>query len=117
MHFPITEGLFIRRKVGAVRAVDGVSFSIPRGATLGLVGESGSGKSTIGRCIVRLYKPTGGHMYLGQDDLTLAKGGDLRGIRRQVQMIFQDPYASLNPRFTLGSLIAEPMYIHHMGIA
>jgi oligopeptide/dipeptide ABC transporter ATP-binding protein len=115
MHFPITEGLFIRRQVGAVRAVDGVSFSIPRGATLGLVGESGSGKSTIGRCIVRLYKPTGGHIYLGQDDLTLAAGGDLRGIRRQVQMIFQDPFASLNPRFTLGSLIAEPMHIHKVG--
>jgi len=115
MHFPITEGLFIRRQIGAVRAVDGVSFSIPRGATLGLVGESGSGKSTIGRCIVRLYEPTSGHIYLGDDDLTLAKGADLRGIRRQIQMIFQDPFASLNPRFTLGSLIAEPMHIHKMG--
>ncbi len=115
MHFPITEGLFIRRQVGAVRAVDGVSFSIPRGSTLGLVGESGSGKSTIGRCIVRLYAPTGGHIFLDKNDLTLAKGSELRGIRRQVQMIFQDPFASLNPRFTLGSLIAEPMHIHRMG--
>ena len=115
MHFPITQGILLQRQVGAVRAVDGVSFSIPRGATLGLVGESGSGKSTIGRCIVRLYKPTSGHIYLGDDDLTLAKGSDLRGIRRQVQMIFQDPFASLNPRFTLGSLIAEPMHIHKMG--
>jgi oligopeptide transport system ATP-binding protein len=115
MHFPITQGLFIQRQVGAVRAVDGVTLTIPRGATLGLVGESGSGKSTIGRCIVRLYKPTSGHIYLGEDDLTLAQGEGLRGIRRQVQMIFQDPYASLNPRFTLGSLIAEPMHIHHLG--
>jgi oligopeptide transport system ATP-binding protein len=90
-------------------------LSIPSGATLGLVGESGSGKSTIGRCIVRLYKPTSGHVYLGEDDLTLAQGEGLRAIRRQVQMIFQDPYASLNPRYTLGSLIAEPLHIHHLG--
>jgi oligopeptide/dipeptide ABC transporter ATP-binding protein len=115
MHFPITQGILVQHQIGAVRAVDGVSFSIPRGETLGLVGESGSGKSTIGRCIVRLYKPTSGHIYLGSDDLTQARGSSLRGIRRQVQMIFQDPYASLNPRYTLGSLIAEPMHIHRMG--
>src|SRR5215468_10926872 len=114
MHFPITQGIIIQRQVGAVRAVDGVSLGVKRGATLGLVGESGSGKSTIGRCIVRLYKPTSGHMFLEQNDLALAQGSDLRALRRRVQMIFQDPYASLNPRFTVGSLIAEPMQIHRI---
>jgi oligopeptide/dipeptide ABC transporter ATP-binding protein len=111
MHFPITQGIIIQRKVGAVRAVDGVSLAVPRGQTLGLVGESGSGKSTIGRCIVRLYQPTSGHIYLGDQDLATARGGELRALRRRVQMIFQDPYASLNPRYTVGNLIAEPMVI------
>jgi oligopeptide transport system ATP-binding protein len=115
MHFPITQGIVLQRQVGAVHAVDGVSLSIPRGGTLGLVGESGSGKSTIGRCIVRLYKPTGGHMYLEDQDLASLAGGQLRTLRRRVQMVFQDPYASLNPRYTIGSLIAEPMIIHHTG--
>lgn len=115
MHFPITQGLIIQRQVGAVKAVDGVSLSVPRGKTLGLVGESGSGKSTIGRCLVRLYKPTSGHMYLGDQDLAAASPGQLRSVRRRVQMVFQDPYASLNPRLTVGSLIAEPMRIHHIG--
>ena len=115
MHFPITQGIIIQRKVGAVRAVDGVSLSIPTGGTLGLVGESGSGKSTIGRCIVRLYKPTGGRMFLGEQDLARLEGGQLRTLRRRVQMVFQDPYASLNPRYTIGSLIAEPMFIHKTG--
>jgi oligopeptide/dipeptide ABC transporter ATP-binding protein len=115
MHFPITQGIVLQRQVGAVHAVDGVSLSIPRGGTLGLVGESGSGKSTIGRCIVRLYKPTGGHMYLEDQDLASLAGGQLRTLRRRVQMVFQDPYASLNPRYTIGSLIAEPMIIHRTG--
>jgi len=115
MHFPISQGIIFQRKIGAVHAVDGVSLAIPRGGTLGLVGESGSGKSTIGRCIVRLYKPTSGHMYLGDQDLALLEGGQLRTLRRRVQMVFQDPYASLNPRYTIGSLIAEPMVIHHTG--
>jgi oligopeptide/dipeptide ABC transporter ATP-binding protein len=115
MHFPITQGIVFQHKVGAVHAVDGVSLSIPRGGTLGLVGESGSGKSTIGRCIVRLYKPTGGHIYVGDRDLVSLEGGNLRSLRRRVQMVFQDPYASLNPRYTIGSLIAEPMVIHHTG--
>src|SRR5215467_12906642 len=115
MHFPITQGIVIQRKVGAVHAVDGVSLSIPRGGTLGLVGESGSGKSTIGRCIVRLYKPTSGHMYLENQDLASLAGNQLRTLRRRVQMVFQDPYASLNPRYTIGSLIAEPMIIHNTG--
>ena len=115
MHFPITQGIVFQRQVGAVHAVDGVSLSVPRGQTLGLVGESGSGKSTIGRCIVRLYTPTSGHMYLEDSDLAQARGAALRAVRRRVQMIFQDPYASLDPRMTVGALIAEPMVIHRMG--
>jgi oligopeptide/dipeptide ABC transporter ATP-binding protein len=115
MHFPITRGIIFQRKIGAVHAVDGVSLDIPRGQTVGLVGESGSGKSTIGRCLVRLYNPTSGHMYLDGVDLAAVEGGQLRSIRRRVQMIFQDPYASLDPRFTVGSLIAEPMIIHRVG--
>lgn len=115
MHFPITQGIIIQHKVGAVHAVDGVSLSIPKGGTLGLVGESGSGKSTIGRCVVRLYKPTKGHIFVDNQDLVGMEGGQLRTLRRRVQMVFQDPYASLNPRYTIGSLIAEPMFIHRTG--
>ncbi|HEX9036882.1 MAG TPA: oligopeptide/dipeptide ABC transporter ATP-binding protein [Ktedonobacterales bacterium] len=115
MHFPITQGIIFQRKVGAVHAVDGVSLSIPRGQTVGLVGESGSGKSTIGRTIVRLYKPTSGHLYLENDDLATLQGDQLRSVRRRVQMVFQDPYASLDPRLTVGALIAEPMVIHNVG--
>src|SRR6266516_869897 len=112
MHFPLTQGIVLQRVVGYVRAVDGVSFSIERGQTLGLVGESGSGKTSIGRTIVRLYKPTGGQILFGDTDLAKLGGEELRQIRRRVQMVFQDPYASLNPRYTIGSLIAEPMNIY-----
>jgi oligopeptide/dipeptide ABC transporter ATP-binding protein len=115
MHFPITQGIVFQRQIGAVRAVDGVSFAIKPGETLGLVGESGSGKSTIGRCLVRLYQPTGGHMYLTGEDLVTATGATLRSLRRRVQMIFQDPYASLDPRMTVGALIGEPMVIYKTG--
>ncbi len=111
MYFPLTRGIVFQRVIGHVRAVDGISFSIARGQTLGLVGESGSGKTTIGRTIVRLYKPTAGQILFDNHDLATAGGEDLRQIRRRVQMIFQDPYASLNPRYTIGSLIAEPMHI------
>jgi len=114
MHFPLTQGILFQRVIGHVRAVDGISFSIERGQTMGLVGESGSGKTTIGRTLVRLYKPTDGHMFFGDQDLAQLAGEDLRQLRRRVQMIFQDPFASLNPRFTIGSLIAEPMHIYHV---
>lgn len=115
MYFPLTSGLIIQRTHGYVHAIDGVSFSIKRGKTLGLVGESGSGKTTIGRCLVRLYKPTRGELLLDGTDLSKLSGGDLRQVRRRVQMVFQDPFASLNPRFSIGSLISEPMRIHGIG--
>lgn len=115
MHFPLTSGLIIQRTQGYVHAIDGVSFSIRRGSTLGLVGESGSGKTTIGRCVVRLYKPTRGSIMLDGTELSHLSGTNLREVRRKVQMVFQDPYASLNPRFSIGSLISEPMRIHGIG--
>ncbi len=111
-HFPITRGIIIQRQVGAVHAVDGVSFAIKHGETFGLVGESGCGKSTTGRTILQLYRPTAGHVYFDGVDLAAIKGEDLRRMRRRMQMIFQDPYASLNPRMTVGEIVAEPMLIH-----
>jgi len=114
MHFPLTQGIIFQRKVGAVRAVDGVSFQIRRGETLGLVGESGCGKSTTGRAILQLYKPTAGLVNFEGQELTKLKGEQMRRMRRKVQMIFQDPYASLNPRMTVGSIIGEPLEIHNL---
>jgi oligopeptide/dipeptide ABC transporter ATP-binding protein len=115
MYFPLTRGLVFQRVVGYVHAVDGVSFTIERGQTLGLVGESGSGKTTVGRTITRLYKPTAGQILYDHMDLARLEGEELRQMRRRVQMVFQDPFASLNPRFTIGSLIAEPMHIYNTG--
>ncbi|MGH2510453.1 MAG: ABC transporter ATP-binding protein, partial [Ktedonobacteraceae bacterium] len=112
MHFPIMSGVIFQRVSGYVRAVDGLSFTIERGQTLGLVGESGSGKTTIGRTIARLYKPTSGQIMFGDVDLAQLQGEPLRQMRQRVQMIFQDPYASLNSRFTIGSLVSEPMHIY-----
>jgi oligopeptide transport system ATP-binding protein len=114
MYFPITQGLLFQRRKGWVRAVDDVSFHIARGETLGLVGESGCGKSTTGRAILQLYRPTAGEVLLEGRDLTRVGGGELRRTRRRMQMIFQDPYASLNPRMTVGSIIAEPIEIHNL---
>jgi oligopeptide/dipeptide ABC transporter ATP-binding protein len=115
MYFPLTRGIVLQRVVGYVRAVDGISFTIEQGQTLGLVGESGSGKTTIGRTIVRLYKPTDGQIIFDNQDLAHMGGEPLRQVRKRVQMVFQDPFASLNPRFTIGSLIGEPMHIYNIG--
>jgi len=114
-HFPITRGIIVQREVGAVQAVDNVSFEIRKGETLGLVGESGCGKSTTGRTILQLYRPTSGKVYYGDSELTSLKGESLRQMRRNMQMIFQDPYASLNPRLTIGNIIAEPLEVHKIG--
>jgi len=114
MYFPVTAGIIFQRKIADVKAVDGVSFSIRQGETLGLVGESGCGKSTVGRSILQLYRPTAGHVLFGGRDLTKLKGGELRLFRRKMQMIFQDPYASLNPRMSVGGIIGEPLIIHSL---
>jgi len=111
-HFPIKKGIIFSRQTGAVHAVDGISFNIYNGETLGLVGESGCGKSTTGRTILQLYRPTSGSVFFEGDDLAKLKGENLRRKRRDLQMIFQDPYASLNPRMTVGQIIGEPMEIH-----
>ncbi|NHZ71714.1 MAG: dipeptide ABC transporter ATP-binding protein [Aquificales bacterium] len=113
-YFPINRGVF-RRQVGAVQAVDGITFDIYKGETLGLVGESGCGKSTAGRTILQLYKATDGHVFYNGEDLTQLKRNEMRKKRRHMQMIFQDPYASLNPRMQVGSIIGEPLQIHGVG--
>ncbi|MFH1632484.1 MAG: ABC transporter ATP-binding protein [Chloroflexota bacterium] len=116
-HFPITRGIIVQRQVGAVQAVDNVSFSIRQGETLGLVGESGCGKSTTGRTILQLHRPTSGKVYYNDTDLTAIKGEEMRRFRRDMQIIFQDPYASLSPRMTVGSIVAEPLEVHRIGNA
>jgi oligopeptide transport system ATP-binding protein len=114
MYFPITKGIIFQRHVGDIKAVDNVSFDIKRGETLGLVGESGCGKSTTGRAILQLYRPTDGTVQFEGTDLTTLKGESLRKMRRNMQMIFQDPYASLNPRMTVGSIVGEPLEVHNI---
>ena len=112
MYFPVTAGLFIQKKIADVRAVDGLDFEVHKGETLGLVGESGCGKSTTGRAVLQLYRPTAGTINFDGTELTDLKGTDLRRFRRRMQMIFQDPYSSLNPRMSVGQIIGEPMAIH-----
>ena len=114
MWFPITQGIIIQHHVGDVKAVDGLNFFVRRGETLGLVGESGCGKSTTGRAILQLYRPTEGDVYFEGQNLCKLKGEPLRRVRRKMQMIFQDPYASLNPRMTVGEIIGEPLIVHNL---
>ncbi len=111
-HFPITRGIVWSRQVGAIKAVDDVSFEIQKGETLGVVGESGCGKSTTGRAILHLHRPSSGHVFFEQTDLTTLNNEELRQLRPRMQMIFQDSYSSLNPRHSVEKIIAEPMLIH-----
>jgi ABC-type oligopeptide transport system ATPase subunit len=113
-HFPIDRGVMLRRNVGAVRAVDGIEFEVMRGETFGIVGESGSGKSTTARLIARLLDPTAGEVRFEGRDIAALRGAGLKRIRRELQMVFQDPYSSLNPRRTIGAIVAEPLVIHRV---
>ena len=112
MHFPVGAGFLSRKPTGYVKAVDGVSFTVKRGETLGLVGESGCGKTTTGRCILHWYKPTSGQVLFEGQDLTTLSSKGMRAMRREMQVIFQDPYSSLNPRMTAGNIIGEPLIVH-----
>ena len=111
-HFPLTQGVVVRRHVGDVKAVDGVSFQLRKGETLGIVGESGCGKSTLAKLLMRLEEPTSGSAYFHGENIYDLQGRALRALRRNVQIVFQDPYASLNPRMTVGDLVGEPFEIH-----
>ncbi|MFE0041738.1 ABC transporter ATP-binding protein [Streptomyces albireticuli] len=111
-HYPLTQGILFKKQVGAVRAVDGVSFDLRRGETLGIVGESGCGKSTVAKLLVNLERPTAGEIRYKGEDITRLSGRALKAVRRNIQMVFQDPYTSLNPRMTVGDIIGEPYEIH-----
>ena len=111
VYFPVTAGV-IRRKIGDVKAVDDISFTIRKGETLGLVGESGSGKTTVGKAILQLIRPTAGEVLFNGEDLTKVSGGGLKAYRQRMQVIFQDPYSSLNPRMTSGNIVGEPLIVH-----
>jgi len=113
-HFPITRGIVIQRRVGAVQAVDDVSFTIARGETLGLVGESGCGKTTVGRTMLGLYPATSGTVLIDGHNVHAARGRELMAIRRKAQIIFQDPFASLNPRWTVSAIVSEPIRVHKL---
>jgi ABC-type oligopeptide transport system ATPase subunit len=113
--FPVRKGLLVERTVDHVKAVDGISFRIAEGETLGLVGESGSGKSTTGYCVLQLLKPTSGSVRFMGRELTTTSRGDLRELRKEMQIVFQDPYSSLNPRMTVGKIVEEPMLVHGQG--
>jgi ABC-type glutathione transport system ATPase component len=112
VYFPIKSGLVLDRHIGDVRAVDDVTLTIERGETLGLVGESGCGKSTVGRAIIRLYQPTAGTIRFDGQDITNLGEGEMRPLRRRMQMVFQDPFSSLNPRHSVGRMIGEPLRVH-----
>ena len=113
-HFPVDRGVMLRRNLGSVHAVEEISFEVMRGETFGIVGESGSGKSTTARLIARLLEPTAGEVRFEERDITALHGSSLKPIRRELQMVFQDPYSSLNPRKTIGSIVAEPLVIHRV---
>jgi oligopeptide/dipeptide ABC transporter ATP-binding protein len=117
VYFPVVAGFIVSRKIAENKAVDGITFNVKRGETVGLVGESGCGKSTTGRAILQLYKPTGGHIIFDGKDISALHGEELRHTRRRMQMIFQDPYASLNPRMSVRDIIGEPLLIHKLGNA
>jgi oligopeptide transport system ATP-binding protein len=111
-HFPLTQGILVKRQIGAIKAVDGVSFDLHRGETLGIVGESGCGKSTLAKLLMALERPTSGSVRVHGRDIAAARGGELKRMRRNIQMVMQDPYTSLNPRMTVGDIVGEPFEIH-----
>ena len=114
MYFPVTSGVILQKTIGQVKAVDNVTFFIRKGETLGLVGESGCGKTTTGRAVLQLYEPTEGKVQFDGTELTELNGSDMRSMRKEVQIIFQDPYGSLNPRMSAGDIIGEPLKVHKL---